>query len=130
MDKPRGDLRVVVADDDDSVRMLLKVTLGMSPGFEVVGEAANGEEAITMTELCRADVVVLDHMMPGCTGAMAARRIRQMHPTIDIVFFTAYEDALPEVAAELYCTVVPKSGIDELEQVMGTIARQHFANAG
>lgn len=104
--------------------MLLRVALGTTPGLTVVGEARDGEEAVLMAKRERPDVVVLDHMMPLCTGAVAARRIKKMSPKTDVVFFSAYEHALPDVAAELNCTVVLKAGLDQLERVLEAIGQR------
>jgi two-component system, NarL family, response regulator DesR len=67
--------QVVVADDDDSVRTLLRFNLELE-GHEVVGEAADGGEAIEATCRHRPDVLVLDMMMPGKNGADVLRALR------------------------------------------------------
>jgi CheY-like chemotaxis protein len=66
--------QVVVADDDDSVRSLLRLTLELE-GHRVVGEAADGGEALEMTCQCHPDVLVLDMMMPGKNGAYVLRAL-------------------------------------------------------
>lgn len=70
-----GVLRVVVADDQALVRAGLRVVLESEPGFELAGEAANGEEAIVTVRESRPDVVLLDIQMPRLDGLAAARRI-------------------------------------------------------
>ncbi|HET7530820.1 MAG TPA: response regulator [Mycobacteriales bacterium] len=66
--------QVVVADDDDGVRTLLRFNLELE-GHRVVGEAADGSEAIQVTCECRPDVLVLDMMMPGKNGADVLRAL-------------------------------------------------------
>ena len=81
-------IRVVVADDEPDVRTLLRLQLE-GDGFAVVGEAADGAEAI---ELCTAnapDAVVIDLLMPGTTGFEAIATLQQSQPTLAIVAYTA-----------------------------------------
>jgi CheY-like chemotaxis protein len=66
--------QVVVADDDDGVRTLLRMNLELE-GHHVVGEAADGGEALQMTCQCHPDVLVLDMMMPGTDGADVLRAL-------------------------------------------------------
>jgi len=66
--------QVVVADDDDGVRTLLRLNLELE-GHCVVGEAADGGEALEMTCQCHPDVLVLDMMMPGTNGADVLRAL-------------------------------------------------------
>ncbi len=66
--------RVVIAEDEALIRLDLKETL-TEEGYEVVGEAANGDEALEMVTTLRPDVAILDIKMPGADGLTAARRI-------------------------------------------------------
>ena len=68
--------QVVVADDDDGVRTLLRFNLELE-GHEVVGEAADGSEALEVTCQQRPDVLVLDMMMPGKNGADVLRALSE-----------------------------------------------------
>lgn len=70
--------RLVVADDHERVRSALKVLLGLEADIEVVGEAANGEEAIQVVTELKPDVLLLDLTMPVMTGMEA---IPHIHPT-------------------------------------------------
>lgn len=86
-------IRVVVADDESSVRALLGIALGMERDFAVVGEANDGEEAITMVADRQPDAVVLDLMMPRMSGMEAIARIRVSAPGTKIVVFSALSAA-------------------------------------
>lgn len=63
------------------------------PRVEIVGEAADGEEAIAAVEAHRPDLVVMDYMMPVLGGAEATRRIKAVHPEVGVVGFTAADNA-------------------------------------
>jgi DNA-binding NarL/FixJ family response regulator len=68
-------IRVLLVDDQPLVRVGLRVLLGGEDDIEVVGEAANGSEAVTLTRTSRPDVVMMDLLMPGVDGVEATRRI-------------------------------------------------------
>ncbi|MEU3078083.1 response regulator transcription factor [Streptomyces laurentii] len=68
-------MRVVLADDERMVRTALRVILDAEPDLEVVGEAANGAEAVSVVRELRPDVVLMDVRMPGIDGIQATRRI-------------------------------------------------------
>lgn len=69
------DLRVVLADDQDLVRAGFRVILGTEPGIEVVGEAADGAEAVQQVRELKPDIVLMDVQMPGTDGLTATRQI-------------------------------------------------------
>jgi DNA-binding NarL/FixJ family response regulator len=68
-------IRVLLADDQALVRAAFALLIRSAPDMDVVGEAENGERAITMARECRADVVVMDIRMPGTDGIAATARI-------------------------------------------------------
>jgi DNA-binding NarL/FixJ family response regulator len=86
---PRPRIRVVVADDEAPVRALLGITLSMERDFQVVGEAADGMQAVHLIEQQHPDAVVLDLMMPVLAGLDAIPRIRECCPECRIVVFSA-----------------------------------------
>ena len=92
-----GAPRAVLADDERLMREQLRARLAEAwPALQIVGEARNGEEAVTLVAQMRPEVVFLDIRMPGVTGIEAARRIAQMEIGDDdwlpeIVFITAYD---------------------------------------
>ncbi|MFF2810646.1 response regulator [Streptomyces sp. NPDC058000] len=88
----RTTARVVVADDQTVVREGIVMLLGLLPGIEVVGSAADGDEAVRMVAELAPDVVLMDLRMPRCDGVEATRRIRADHPGTQVVVLTTYAD--------------------------------------
>lgn len=88
----RAAARVVVADDQTVVREGIVMLLGLLPGIEVVGSAADGEAAARMVAELAPDVVLMDLRMPRCDGVEATRRIRADHPGTQVVVLTTYAD--------------------------------------
>jgi two-component system nitrate/nitrite response regulator NarL len=86
-------LRIVVIDDHTLFRRGITALLGRAPGFEVVGEAADGFEGIKAVALHRPDVVLLDLNMPGISGIDALHAILKEAPGTHIVMLTVSEDA-------------------------------------
>lgn len=94
-------LKVLIADDDSGMRLVLKKVILKVEGFELVGEAENGEAALSFAELLQPDVVFLDVEMPILNGVECAKRILDIQPKTIIIFATAHEEYMPE-AFELY----------------------------
>jgi PAS domain S-box-containing protein len=93
-------LRVVLADDSSSFRLLMQLTLEDHPSFQVVATAADGLEAVAMAEREQPDVVLLDIAMPRMDGLEAIPAIRAVAPRAKIVIFTGYSEARMGAAAE------------------------------
>jgi DNA-binding NarL/FixJ family response regulator len=85
-------LRVVVADDQATVRDGLVVLLGLADGIEVVGSAANGQEALSVVEQARPDAILLDLRMPVLDGIETTRRLSEHHPDVAVVVLTPSAD--------------------------------------
>ena len=96
---PGKTLRVVVADDHPLFRDGLVAALAMIDGVEVVGTAADGEQAITLTRELAPDVVLMDLAMPGVNGIEATRAIAQTHPGTAVLVLTMAGTDDPLVAA-------------------------------
>jgi DNA-binding NarL/FixJ family response regulator len=92
-------LRIVVADDQASVREGLVVLLGTVPEIEVVASAANGEEAIRLVAEKSPDAILLDLHMPVLDGIEATRRLTRQHPGVTVVVLTTYADDSSVLAA-------------------------------
>ena len=87
-----ADIRVLLADDHPVVRRGLAALLGTLDGFEVVGEAEDGEAAVRETQLTKPDVVLMDVRMPGIDGVEATRRIRKAVPETAVLVLTMYDE--------------------------------------
>ena len=81
---------LLIVDDDASMRDLLRLTFELHPEFEVVGEAANGHDAVSAAATYQPDAVILDVMMPGIDGLEALPRILDASPNSKIIVFSAY----------------------------------------
>lgn len=85
-------LRVVVADDQRAIREALAMALDMEPDIDVIGQAADGEQAVELATRLRANVVLMDLRMPGTDGVTATRRLAAEHPEVKVVVLTTYAD--------------------------------------
>jgi len=85
-------LRLLIADDQPLIRRALSMTLGAEPDIEVVGLAANGQEAIDLALRLQPQVVIMDQQMPGVSGAEATREITTRLPDVRIVILTTFDD--------------------------------------
>jgi DNA-binding NarL/FixJ family response regulator len=95
--------RLLVVDDHDMLREAL-VELLRQAGFEIVGEAADGVDAVALAKQLEPDVVLMDLRMPVLGGLDASRLIKDAHPDIQVVLLTAFESpALQQQAEEAGC---------------------------
>lgn len=90
-------MRLLVVDDNEDVRRLLRLVLADDESIEIVGEAVNGRDGIAAARACRPDVIVLDVNMPVMDGLTALPHIRRAAPDAAIVVWTA---SLPGDGAE------------------------------
>jgi len=100
--------RLLLCDDSREARVALKTMLASEPAIEVVGEAADGREAIARAETLRPDVVLMDVAMPVLDGIDATRRIKELLPATRIIAFAGSEEgeivsAMLEAGASAYC---------------------------
>jgi len=84
-------VRILIADDHPVVRSGIRGMLASDPGFEIVGEAADGTEAVALTLRERPDVVLMDLRMPDLDGASATAEIRARRPETQILVLTTYD---------------------------------------
>lgn len=85
-------IRILIADDHTLFRGGLKALLASLPDAEIVGEAADGEEAIALAAQLQPDVVLMDIQMPGVNGIEATRRILETSPHVGVLMLTMFED--------------------------------------
>ena len=88
-----GKIKILIADDHAIVRMGLATLLGAQDGFEVVGEASNGEQAVSRALKLRPDVVVMDLVMPKKDGVAATAELREKLPTAKCLILTSFGTA-------------------------------------
>jgi CheY-like chemotaxis protein len=118
-------IKVLVVDDTDHVRRMLGEMLELD-GFEVVGQAASGEEAQNIVEGADPDVVVMDYKMPETDGLTAARGIREQRPNQAIVLYSAYldEDVEKEAREAGIALCLGKvEGLNQLERQITELCR-------
>ena len=97
------DFKVLLADDDPAMRLVMRKIVEKSDGFAIVGEAEDGAEAVEKAAELQPDVVFLDVEMPKLTGVEAARKISEEVPGAAIIIATAHAQYMPE-AFEVYAT--------------------------
>src|ERR671933_62925 len=84
--------RCLVVDDHSVVRQGLDILFGDIDDLEIVGQVANGEEALDAVEQLAPEVVLMDVRLPGIDGVSAVKRIHQTAPSVKFVIFSAYGD--------------------------------------
>ena len=99
IDQSSESIRVLVADDHPVFRRGMRAILGAEPDTELLGEATNGEEAVTLALELRPDVILMDLNMPNLNGIEATRRILQASPDTAILMLTMFEDDKSILAA-------------------------------
>jgi len=85
-------IRVMVVDDQELIREGLSIILDAQPDLEVVGQAANGQEAIELVDRGWPDVILMDIKMPVMNGIEATRQIKSQHPKIQVLILTTYSE--------------------------------------
>lgn len=83
-----NEIEVVIADDEDDIRLLLKLQLRQF-GISVVGEASDGSEALLVCEATTPDVIILDLLMPNMNGFEAIPELRRRCPDVKIIAYSA-----------------------------------------
>ncbi|MFG2147648.1 response regulator [Streptomyces sp. BR1] len=83
-------IRLLLAEDQSMVREALAALLGLEPDFEVVAQAARGDEVLPAARAHEIDVALLDIEMPGCTGIEAAAALHREFPALKIVILTTF----------------------------------------
>lgn len=117
--------RVLVVDDDAMVRSGFSAILGAEPDLEVVGEAADGAEALSATRQLVPDVVVMDVRMPAVDGLTATRRLLALEPAPRILVVTTFEHdsyVLEALEAGAHGFLLKRSGADQLVHAVRTVA--------
>jgi DNA-binding NarL/FixJ family response regulator len=119
--------RVLLVDDESLVRRILKQILAAYQDMELVGEAANGEEAISAVAQLQPDVVVMDIRMPAFDGIGAARVIREKYPYVKIIGLSEYAQSFNIDAMERAGAVGVYLKSMALEELYPAIKAAHAA---
>ena len=125
MPDSKNDVRIVIADDHEVVRIGLAALLDRQAGFRVVGEASSGSEAVELALEHRPDVVVMDIRMPDGSGTDACRRITTELPDTAVVMLTSYADEaalFASIAAGASGYVLKRIGSRELVDAVRAVA--------
>jgi len=83
---------LLIADDSLLARSAIRTALESQPGFQIIGEAENGHEALKMAVELRPDIALLDINMPRCDGLLATRLIKRQAPEVTVVILTVSDD--------------------------------------
>lgn len=112
--------RVLIVDDDQNVRNILQIVIE-AEGYTVVGEAANGLEAVRMARGDQLDFIILDMQMPELNGDSTATVLKAVCPGAKVVAFSAHLDAKPEWA-DAYLTKAHMNDLTPLLERLGRSA--------
>jgi DNA-binding NarL/FixJ family response regulator len=123
-------IRVLLADDQRVVREGLAMLLDLLPGVEVVGTAADGEEAVRLALARAPDIVLMDLRMPRCDGIEATRRLAQERPETRVIALTTYADeptVLNALRAGARGYLTKDAGAEEIAHAIEAVARGEAA---
>jgi DNA-binding NarL/FixJ family response regulator len=128
MNKKGGLIRVLLVDDVQGVRQMLRNILATYPNFEVVGEACDGEEALEAVQILKPSVVVMDINMPRLNGIKATSLIKRVYPHVVIVGLSVYanDDTRRAMTAAGATTVISKeAAVEQLrDEIVESINRR------
>ncbi len=112
---------VLIVDDHEVVRNGIRSYLETNPDFQVVGEAASGEEALALVSELIPDIVLLDLIMPGTDGIETTRRVKQISPRTQVVVLTSYHEDVhifPALKAGAISYILKDMKMDKLVDVL------------
>jgi DNA-binding NarL/FixJ family response regulator len=84
-------IRLVIADDHEVVRSGLRAIVECHEGWEVVGEAGNGKEAVTKALAFKPDILITDYSLPLMNGVEVTRQVRMRNPKTEVLIFTMHD---------------------------------------
>jgi CheY-like chemotaxis protein len=120
---PRGEgrIRILLVDDHTVVRNGIALQLRQQPDIEIVGEASDGETAVSLVRKLRPDVVTMDVNMPGMSGIETARAIHAEFPAVSIIGLSMFDEAKQAAAMREAGAVGYISKSASLESLLATI---------
>lgn len=107
-------VNVLIVDDDNTIRDLLRAALSVEDNVGEVREASGGHAAVEVCEEFRPDVVVLDYAMPDKDGGATADELRERHPAARIIAYSGMLDRKPDWADDYYI----KGDLPNLERIL------------
>lgn len=116
-------VRVMIVDDTDHVREMLASMLELD-GFDVVGKASSGHEAVSIVDAADPHIVVMDYKMPGQDGLTTTKLIRNTHPDVPVILYTAYLDEMLQQEARdagVSVCVGKVEGLETLERQISAL---------
>jgi DNA-binding NarL/FixJ family response regulator len=119
-------IRLVIVDDHPVVRDGLRGMLESQPDFEVVGEGANGEEAVQLASSLEPEVMLMDLRMPVMDGVTALERIKSSSPAVKVLVLTTYDsdaDILPAIEAGAMGYLLKDTSREDLYSAIRATAR-------
>jgi DNA-binding NarL/FixJ family response regulator len=125
-----GRIRILVADDQRVVREGLVMLLGLLPGVEVVGAAADGDQAAALAVELAPDVVLMDLRMPRLDGIQATRRLRDHAPQVAVIALTTYADdrsVVEALRAGARGYLTKDAGAEEIRRALEAVVRGEAA---
>ncbi len=117
-------LRVLIVDDEAPARERLRSMLAETDGYDVAGDAANGEQALALVDSMRPDIVLLDVRMPGVDGLEVARHLAALAEPPAVIFTTAYDEyALQAFESEAIAYLLKPIRAEKLRAALSKAAR-------
>lgn len=115
---------VLIVDDEEDMRVLVRAIVSAGDGISVVGEAVDGTQALTRVDELDPTVIVLDQMMPGLTGLETARVILERRPGQAIVLFSAFlsEELRAEAASIGVAACLTKDQVGRIAEAIRSVA--------
>jgi DNA-binding NarL/FixJ family response regulator len=120
------ELRILLVDDHEIVRLGLKTLIDRQPTFQVIAEAGTADEAVEKARVHKPDVVVMDIRLPGRNGIEATRDVMRLLPDTKVIMLTSYADdelLMEAIEAGAAGYVLKQIGSDSLLKALETVAR-------
>ncbi|MYL65412.1 response regulator [Bacillus hwajinpoensis] len=111
------EIKMMIVDDHDMVRKGLKAYLLTEPDFQIIGEGANGKEAVSLANELHPDVILMDLIMPEMTGIEATKEIMATLPNTKIIIITSFyddEQVFPAIEAGAFSYLLKTASADEI----------------
>ena len=118
-------IRILIADDHAIVRKGIRALLMTEPGMQVIGEAGDGQEAVSLAQKLKPDLILMDLVMPRMDGIEATRRITEQAQAPQILVLTSFaadDKVFPAIKAGALGYLLKDSGPDELVQAIHQVA--------